>query len=853
MSVNHRVSSGIAAFASIIFCIALPLHAAHTRYYVDATSGNDGAAGTSPAAAWKSLSKINGTTFGPGDTILLKSGSVWTGSLSPQGSGASGSPNVIDTFGTGAKPIINANGAVANTFSLSNQQYWEVNNLELTNDDNLAAEDNAASRTGFRATATSGIVNHVYVRNCYIHDVDGNADGSKGTGGIVMPISGGAHFNDVLLEGNTIRKVDRTGIEATAGGTAVTTNMVIRNNSIISTGGDAMIVQGCMKALVEYNIADGCAARCTSCNAGIWPWASDSTLFQFNEACRTVGGGCDRSGFDCDWKCRGTVFQYNYSHNNGGGFMLICSPGTDASTQYNLGSVVRYNISQNDQYIIFDIKGPVSQITRIYNNDIYVDANTGTQTMVADGDWGGAAGSTFIYNNIFYALTPIIRFGVNQNYAYDNNCYYLPNSPQALDTARHKHALIADPIFENPGTGANGIGTLGGYKLKANSPCIGKGMDLRALGINPGTRDYFGNPIPAGAAFDIGAHEFPGTVKPACVITSPRHKQSLAPAQPITLTARAWSADNIAISSVAFYQGATKICDAVNGANGWSCAWSNAADGSYTITAQVTDAQAGTSTSAPVTISVGYRNPENPVNAIQGLEYKSYTGVWPSIPNFAALTPVKSGTTANFLYTAAGLSANYGIRFTGYLEAPADGIYTLYSNSDDASNVYIGTTLVVANDGMHGPQEAQGAIGLKAGKHAITADFMQAGGGATLTNSWMCASAGITKQVIPANRLYYGGTTVVALSHPQIAPQYDLRISYAEGAPILRYSTAVSDGAITIRIINHQGQTVCTIPAAPGEHAIACGRDLAPGQYLCVMKAGRIEMKTPLVVAQSRL
>jgi hypothetical protein len=250
---------------------------------------------------------------------------------------------------------------------------------------------------------------------------------------------------------------------------------------------------------------------------------------------------------------------------------------------------------------------------------------------------------------------------------------------------------------------------------------------------------------------------------------------------------------------------------------------------------------------------VGYRNPENPTNALQGLEYKAYAGSWPGIPDFTTLTPTKSGTTTNFIHSVAGLTSNYAMRFTGYLEAPADGIYTLFSNSDDASNVYIGTTLVVANDGMHGPQEAQGAIGLKAGKHAITADFMQAGGGATLTNSWMCASAGITKQVIPDNRLYYGGTTVVAPSHPQIAPQYDLRIGYAEGAPILRYSTAVSDGAITIRIINHQGQTVRMIQASLKEHAIACGRALAPGRYLCVMKAGRIEMKTPLVVAQSRL
>jgi len=39
--------------------------------------GSDAATGAGPAAAWKSLSMVNGTTFGPGDTILLKAGSVF--------------------------------------------------------------------------------------------------------------------------------------------------------------------------------------------------------------------------------------------------------------------------------------------------------------------------------------------------------------------------------------------------------------------------------------------------------------------------------------------------------------------------------------------------------------------------------------------------------------------------------------------------------------------------------------------------------------------------------------------------------------------------------------------------------
>ena len=835
MSIKNRISAGIARFALIAgFCIVLPLQAAHTKYYVDATGGNDAAAGTSRPTAWKSLSKINGTTFGPGDTILLKTGSVWTGSLSPQGSGASGSPNVIDTFGAGAKPIINANGAVANTFSLNNQNYWEVNNLELTNDDNFSVEDNAASRCGVKISG--GTVTHIYIKNCYIHDIDGNADGSKGTGGIIGSVT---KFDDLLIEGNTIRKVDRTGIQP-QGGRAANTNVVIRGNSIISTGGDAMIVYGCFKALVEYNIADGCCARCTGCNAGLWPWASDSTIFQFNEAARTVGGGCDRTGYDCDWECRGTTFQYNYSHDNGGGFMLICCNGDPAGNS-NDGSIIRYNISQNDRYIIFDPKGAGTKNTRIYNNVIYVGPNVGTPAIVSDGSWGtpGAAGSTYFYNNIFYVLGNNAPFGLNPNYTYDNNCYYLPNALRP-DTTRHKHALFADPLFENPGTGGEGIGTLSGYKLKANSPCIGKGFDLRTLGLNVGTRDYFGNPIPAGGAFDIGAHEFPGSPRPACVITSPINKARIASGSLITITAQASHPANIAIASVAFYQGSTKIGQDANGADGWGLNWSNVADGRYVLTAKAYDAAGDSGISEPVSITVGYRSPDTPAQTTCGLvNYAYYEGRWTALPNFDTLTPVvKSGTCAGFVLDIRNRADYFGIRYAGHLNVPADGEYTLSVNSNDGSRLLIGQDTIVENDHIGSSQQHSGTIPLRAGKHRITLDYFEAAVPLDLAVYWECAAAGITRQTIPAGNLCSSGTVVAMNGNNRVktAP-YAFHIAADAGRISLRFSSAEM---ATIRIVDHQGKIAMRKQLSPGLHDVVLdARSLPPGRYLCIFNTGK--------------
>lgn len=56
-------------------------------YYIDSDGGNDSNAGTSPEEAWSTLDKVNSTTFKPGDRLLFENGDVWTGQLSPKGSG----------------------------------------------------------------------------------------------------------------------------------------------------------------------------------------------------------------------------------------------------------------------------------------------------------------------------------------------------------------------------------------------------------------------------------------------------------------------------------------------------------------------------------------------------------------------------------------------------------------------------------------------------------------------------------------------------------------------------------------------------------------------------------------------
>ena len=142
---------------------------------------------------------------------------------------------------------------------------------------------------------------------------------------------------------------------------------------------------------------------------------------------------------------------------------------------------------------------------------------------------------------------------------------------------------------------------------------------------------------------------------------------------------------------------------------------------------------------------------ETPSGTVAGVNYKYYEGTWSTLPAFGSLTAVKSGNVANFDLTPRNRNDNFAFEFTGYVQVPADGQYTFYTSSDDGSKLYIGTTQVVDNDGLHALQERSGTIGLRAGKHSITVTFFEATGGEGLTVSY--SSPTLAKTTIPASAL----------------------------------------------------------------------------------------------------
>jgi hypothetical protein len=382
-----------------------------TTYYVDAAQGSDADSGASAAAPWKSLGRIAATDFQPGDHILLRGGSVWHEQLKPHSSGAAGAPIVFDRYGDGPRPRLELDGATEDAVLLRNVQQIEVRNLEITN--HGAAP--AVRRGVHIALDNFGTATHIVVSAMYIHDVNGTNE-KKDNGGIIFSTNGPStpsRFDDLRIENNIVWRVDRSAIAGQSyhwprNRWFPSLHVVISGNYVDDIGGDGIVPWATDGALVEYNIARDCNRRAGDFNAGIWPWSTDNTLLQWNEASLTRGTR-DGEGFDSDYNSRGTVFQYNYSHENEGGFMLICSPGDRNPGQNigNVGTIVRRNISRNDRTRIFHMSAV--QHTVVEENSIYVGAGIDVQMVLAS-NWSGWTEDAVFSKNRFY-VEGVARYG----------------------------------------------------------------------------------------------------------------------------------------------------------------------------------------------------------------------------------------------------------------------------------------------------------------------------------------------------------------------------------------------------------------------------------------------------------
>ncbi|MCE9608825.1 MAG: autotransporter-associated beta strand repeat-containing protein [Chthoniobacter sp.] len=451
-----------------------------TDYYVD-PSGSDANNGISAETPWRSIAKVNATIFTPGDNVLFKRGGTWVGSLSPQGSGTSLARITLGAYGTGAKPLINGNGNWA-VIALSSQSYWTIDGFEVTNP---ASGD--SSRSGIRVDASgSDTMRGIEILNNDVHDVRGIKnvnDGGRNNGGIFFWINEPGKADGVLIQGNVVKNIYGQGIafnaeaEYMGGGmnyTNCSPNVVARGNTVMTTSGDGILMLGTDNERVEYNEVGYVGQLSDNGNniAAAWPTRHVNGVWQFNHVHHTAAlAANDSTAFDNDGFVKGTtVFQYNYTHDNAGGFLMEYTWGGDEFAQ----TIVRYNISWNESRVIATNRNNA----RIYNNVFY---NPGATLDVT---WTPNPSYVLFQNNLFVAAGRTVDF--SRQPFMNNNFSGGVTRPVTIDGNRTQ-----DPLFVSP----NATGNLAGFILQAGSLVRNAGYVI----VGNGGKDFWGVTLPGTA------------------------------------------------------------------------------------------------------------------------------------------------------------------------------------------------------------------------------------------------------------------------------------------------------------------------------------------------------------------
>jgi len=494
-------------------------------YYVDSGAGNNENSGTAPGQAWASLEKVNQVTFKPGDRLLFKAGTAYRGQLKPRGSGTEDHLIIVNSYGEGDKPAIHGEGKYKAAVLLENIEYWEVNNLEVTN----KGQEREPGRRGVIVRAWDfGDCHHLVLDSLEIHDVNGSLIKSRGGGSAILWQNGGdsikTRFVDLVIENCHLYKCERNGMNS-RGYTRrsewhPSIGVVVRNNLLEQIPGDGIVPIGCHGAVIEHNVMRDCPdiLDYSEAAAGIWPWSSDSTIIQYNE----VSGHkakWDGQGFDSDWNCRNTIIQYNYSHDNYGGFLLVCNNGNNIGSDRNIGTqgtIIRYNVSINDGIRPYPtrqkgwfsptmhLSGPIEN-TMIYNNVFIIPEKQGEKldrTLLEMDNWGGPwPENTQMANNILYIEDQAdIFWGESQGHGMTRNLI----SGRLDNLIDREKNLFGQPGWQDLKGVTDQRASLKNLQLKPESPCIDKGESMAEQVI----KDFFGNEVKPGEQPDIGIHEF---------------------------------------------------------------------------------------------------------------------------------------------------------------------------------------------------------------------------------------------------------------------------------------------------------------------------------------------------------
>ncbi len=312
-----------------------------TKHYLDCRDGNDAADSLTPQTAWRTVAKADSFTYQPGDSLLLRRGSHCEGMLWPKGSGTEQAPIHLGAYGHGTLPII-AGGAEAAGLRLHNQQYWEIENLEIV----------GGSPYGIHIGGDQPVMRHFRIANVVVHDVPGIPT-TKDSGLVVIAPDTNAksRIDDVVIDGVTAYETSEwAGIIVNGAGFDSSDGQVhgerveVRNSMVHDVAGDGILLARVSHGVIEHNVAWFTGMQETQSigtpNA-IWEWRCADCRVAYNEGYFTDSPGVDGGVFDIDYGDEHNLVEHNFAHDSQGYCVSVF--GAEGSNGDSTHSEIRQN------------------------------------------------------------------------------------------------------------------------------------------------------------------------------------------------------------------------------------------------------------------------------------------------------------------------------------------------------------------------------------------------------------------------------------------------------------------------------------------------------------------------------
>jgi hypothetical protein len=442
-------------------CCLIPATMARTCYLHP--DGDDTRPGTTRATAWRTLARASQERWHPGDTLLLESEAVFTGTLHIRMAPATGDQARFYIGPTGAAPAV-IQAETGHGIWLDNCSGLDIHHLTVRGSGVPTHDGNGVLLLADRPVLDGGT-------GITLRDLDVSGFRRGGITGYVSLQTQAPVYRDLLIQRVTTHHngdhgLSLSGIYSLAPEmAAVYPYEQVRILHVLAYEnqgqpdkknthtGSGIVVGNARHVVIAHCEAHHNGSLNTHAGGGpvgIWLWdVADGVIEYCQSHHNRTGSQADGGGFDLDGGCVRCVMQYNRSWQNDGAGYLIAAFAYARPTH---DLVIRFNLSEDDGrqnsygalHLWRDSQAALSDIW-MYNNTIRITPVPGARPAAYRNISPGIPGIR-VYNNVLCVTGPlrVVDHLYPSQALFTHNLYLHPGTHHAYAEAGQLVAHLND-------------------------------------------------------------------------------------------------------------------------------------------------------------------------------------------------------------------------------------------------------------------------------------------------------------------------------------------------------------------------------------------------------------------------